>query len=380
MKRGRLTQQIDSLRKEMNNSMTAQFIEMLDVDKSKYIGKYIEGKRYISNEKQGYVLIKNVKSKQENILFHTTLDDEYARFKERELTGSNADLFQKLEREPAKFQVLAEKNASRKRLKSDSSDDGIGIKISKSGAIEGAIPKDEVEFMSSSSSSEESENESSIHISNKQKNVTETKQTVVNSQTDSIELSTDSASERFTIHLAEKKATDDDDNQHVTVSKQNSPSQTEKILVKDSAKIKECDVMKEICSTKETKKELEIEPIKKKESAIVILETNQQSNINDSNDVSPTTHLSNLSTHLGNTNPDVSPKNTSTINIVDKDNFINTSSSPPCTPSDILSPVESVEMSTEAFSHSEPVDDDQQPGPSSAIPVEVTFFLCLIEN
>ena len=65
---------------------------------------------------------------------------------------------------------------------------------------------------------------------------------------------------------------------------------------------------------------------------------------------------------------------------MDKDNFIDTSSSAPCTPSDILSPVESVEMSTEAFSHSEPVDDDQQPGPSSAIPVEVTFFLCLIEN
>ena len=86
MKRGHITQQIDSLRKEMNNSMTAQFISLYeDFDTSKLKNHQIEGRRYASNEKQSYILVKNVKKKEENAIFKTsTLDDDYNRFKEKD--------------------------------------------------------------------------------------------------------------------------------------------------------------------------------------------------------------------------------------------------------------------------------------------------------
>ena len=66
MKRGKITQQIDDLRKEMNSSMAAQLIELYDVDKTQYKNKKVDARSYISNEKQSYVLIKNVKDKGKN--------------------------------------------------------------------------------------------------------------------------------------------------------------------------------------------------------------------------------------------------------------------------------------------------------------------------
>uniref|UniRef100_A0A7M5UZP7 XPG N-terminal domain-containing protein n=1 Tax=Clytia hemisphaerica TaxID=252671 RepID=A0A7M5UZP7_9CNID len=180
MKRGQITHQIDELRKEMNSSMAAQFIELYhDVDQKKYKDKHIEGKRYVSNEKQGYVLIKkNVKDKSQNVLFQSSLDDDYARFKKREDDAAEnpADVFRKLEREPARFQTIVEKNASRKRLKSDSSDEGsvveVKIKVPRLTGPEAVTlskdvtqdtAKDEVELMSASSS-EESETDDTVNV------------------------------------------------------------------------------------------------------------------------------------------------------------------------------------------------------------------------
>lgn len=361
MKRGKLTQQIDSLRKEMNSSVTAQFIETVDVDKSKYMGKHIEGKRYISNEKQGYVLIKNVKSKQENVLFHATLDDEYAEFKERETAVSDANFFQRLEREPAKFQVLAEKNASRKRLMSDSSDDGY-IKIPKSDEIREEASKDEVEFMSCSSNSEESDAEVYTKVPNEQINLGDGKQILeninenVNNTMECMHLSKHPASEDSAILLAEKKNAKDS-SQHVTFSIQNEDLQTENILTNQIVEINERGATDKIC-VKESEEESVIE---RKSAKDILLETNKQSTIDGNNDITPTMPSSNLSTPFDYTNPILTPDDS----FVDASSVTNASS-------DILS---AVEMSTEMFPYRETLNDQQSGLDSSDIPLEVSFFI-----
>lgn len=184
MKRGRITHQIDQLRREMNSSMTAQFIQLygddININKGKLTFSQIESKQYASNEKQRYILIKNInkKAKNENTLFKTSLDDDYIRFKEKEeKTEEQLGLYQRLERPAAKFQILAEANAKRKRFGSDSSDELHDVvetrkKICKetsssslqNSATESNIVKDDVEYMSSDSSSsrQESDQEDSI--------------------------------------------------------------------------------------------------------------------------------------------------------------------------------------------------------------------------
>ena len=148
----------------MNSSMAAQFIQLYDdFDHSKHRDKVIEGKRYASNEKQSYLLVKNIKNKEENIIFQSTLDDDYNHFKERQQTGITTDHFKKLERKPAKFQFLTEQNAQRKRLASESSDE-MSVRCSKDEHkdktnVSSTIKPDPVEFMSSSS--DESGNEQS---------------------------------------------------------------------------------------------------------------------------------------------------------------------------------------------------------------------------
>ena len=175
MKRGRITQQIDQLRKDMNNSLTAQFIQLYDedIDLMNFTNKTIESKQYASNEKQRFILIKNRKAnapKNENTLFKTSLDDDYIRFQERKETATDEskNIFQKLERPAAKFQMIIDSNLKRKRLASDSSDEMNEMVTAKkpftqkeaSGPLDKSVEKDEVEFMSSDSSSgSEQENE-----------------------------------------------------------------------------------------------------------------------------------------------------------------------------------------------------------------------------
>jgi hypothetical protein len=157
----------------MNSSMAAQFIQLYDdFDHSKHKDKLIEGKRYASNENQSYLLVKNMKNKEENIIFQSNLDDDCNLFKERRQTGIKDDHYKKLERKPAKFQVLTEKNALRKRLASESSDEMISVgypkdKHREETKVSTTIKPDQVEFMSSSS--DESSNEES-RINSQQNN------------------------------------------------------------------------------------------------------------------------------------------------------------------------------------------------------------------
>ena len=164
MKRGKITQQIDQLRKDMNNSMTAQLIEQYDdFDKQFLKNKLIETKQLASDEKERYILIKNINAKEGNKLFQTSLDDDYLRFKQREETAEESDLFMRLERPPAKFQTIVDANAQRKRFGSDSSDDLSEIKENKNKTVNKVnnkaktpvIVQDEVEFMSDDSTTSE---------------------------------------------------------------------------------------------------------------------------------------------------------------------------------------------------------------------------------
>ena len=407
MKRGKLTQQIDSLRKEMNCSMAAQFIEMFDVDKNKYMGKHIEGKRYISNEKQGYVLIKNVKSKGENVLFHTTLDDEYSQFKEQEQTGSNADLFQKLEREPAKFQVLVEKNASRKRLMSDSSDDGIGIKIpigETVGKESVETAKDVVEFMSSSSCSEGSDGESSLQVPSEQQNKEKKNESGENKIKGIIDLS--ALTEKSVVLLERDKTANHD-------SQQSSSFQTENLLIlsKNSSNFNKSDGLNE--TFKDLKQQTEeaiivpgdaetLEPIKETASDRNLPVAENKELIDSNKFVSPTPSSSTPSNLLNLVDgsaksmetfdkADASPSTCTpfdflghvdsekSVNTFDDDDKVKASSS--TTPSDLLSPVDS-EKSTKSAENfdDKQANDEQQPGPSNAIPVEVSQILVLCKG
>lgn len=329
----------------MNSSMAAQFIEMLNVDKKDYLGKHIEGKRYASNEKQGYVLIKNVKNKGENALFHTTLDDEYARFKEREESGTNLEHFQKLEREPAKFQVLADKNALRKRLKSDSSDEGIEVKAQK---MDGEDMKNEVEFMSSSSSSS---------------NGSDTEQTITEQK--------EEEKSNLLIETKEIKDTIDDklneSNNYEMIDEQMTKSEEDanKITSSNEEAIEEGKTKpneksyKQVSTSQATSETPFIVVLSKeleetKDDPIIIPDDSNQTEQEDTNK-----NLSSLSLPL-----DHKSKQT---NDVDDNQSLPAPSSNTASPAHLLSPVDS----EKSFISVDNRIDDQQPGPSSAVPLEV---------
>lgn len=107
MKRGKITQQIDSLRKEMTNTLSEQFLEIHKDINFKSDQSHIESKRIASDSKASYIFIKAVKSKEENVLFNANLEDDYHQFKELdEESEEQSSHYRRLQRVPAKFEVL----------------------------------------------------------------------------------------------------------------------------------------------------------------------------------------------------------------------------------------------------------------------------------
>ncbi|XP_057301227.1 DNA excision repair protein ERCC-5 homolog isoform X2 [Hydractinia symbiolongicarpus] len=124
MKRGKITQQIDSLRKEMTNTLSDQFLEIHKDINFKSDQSYIESKRIASDSKASYIFIKAFKSKEENVLFNTNLEDDYHRFKELdEESNEQSSHYRRLQRVPAKFEVLKSLQPVGLKFLSDGSSD-----------------------------------------------------------------------------------------------------------------------------------------------------------------------------------------------------------------------------------------------------------------
>lgn len=185
MKRGKITHQIDGLRKEMKGTLSAVFLEVYS-DTLNYKDKKISTGKIASQSKERYVLIKKDKSNEKNILFHASLDDDYMRFQKRDNDNIQKEHFQKLERAPAKFDAMKNEDISIPALFSDeSTDDEAGyepcmkkprITLKEENVV------DEVEFMSSCTSSESEPEMDSQEKKNVIVDKTEWKQSEINTR------------------------------------------------------------------------------------------------------------------------------------------------------------------------------------------------------
>ena len=130
MKRGKITHQIDQLRREMNSNLSAEFLEVYSGNKQDFKGKQIDSKKIASSSRDRYILIKNPKSKEENVLFHTNI--EMSHFSEKQSNKEENDRFRKLDRLPSTFNAIRETNYNfPKFLSDDSSDDEISSLLQK---------------------------------------------------------------------------------------------------------------------------------------------------------------------------------------------------------------------------------------------------------
>ena len=124
MKRGKITHQIDQLRREMNSNLSAEFLEVYSGNKQDFKGKQIDSKKIASSSRDRYILIKNPKSKEENVLFHTNIETSH--FSEKQSNKEENDRFRKLDRLPSTFNAIRKANYNfPKFLSDDSSDDEI---------------------------------------------------------------------------------------------------------------------------------------------------------------------------------------------------------------------------------------------------------------
>ena len=130
MKRGKITHQIDQLRREMNSNLSAEFLEVYSGNKQDFKGKQIDSKKIASSSRDRYILIKNPKSKEENVLFHTNI--EMSHFSEKQSNKEENDRFRKLDRLPSTFNAIRKTNYNfPKFLSDDSSDDEIASLLQK---------------------------------------------------------------------------------------------------------------------------------------------------------------------------------------------------------------------------------------------------------
>lgn len=130
MKRGKITHQIDQLRREMNSNLSAEFLEVYSGNKQDFKGKQIDSKKIASSSRDRYILIKNPKSKEENVLFHTNI--EISHFSEKQSNKEENDRFRKLDRLPSTFNAIRKANYNfPKFLSDDSSDDEIASLLRK---------------------------------------------------------------------------------------------------------------------------------------------------------------------------------------------------------------------------------------------------------
>lgn len=130
MKRGKITHQIDQLRREMNSNLSAEFLEVYSGNKQDFKGKQIDSKKIASSSRDRYILIKNPKSKEENVLFHTNI--EMSHFSEKQSNKKENDRFRKLDRLPSTFNAIRKTNYNfPKFLSDDSSDDEIASLLQK---------------------------------------------------------------------------------------------------------------------------------------------------------------------------------------------------------------------------------------------------------
>ena len=130
MKRGKITHQIDQLRREMNSNLSAEFLEVYSGNKQDFKGKQIDSKKIASSSRDRYILIKNPKSKEENVLFHTNI--EMSHFSEKQSNKEENDRFRKLDRLPSTFNAIRKTNYNfPKFLSDDSSDDEIASLLRK---------------------------------------------------------------------------------------------------------------------------------------------------------------------------------------------------------------------------------------------------------
>ena len=130
MKRGKITHQIDQLRREMNSNLSAEFLEVYSGNKQDFKGKQIDSKKIASSSRDRYILIKNPKSKEENVLFHTNI--EMSHFIEKQSNKEENDRFRKLDRLPSTFNAIRKTNYNfPKFLSDDSSDDEIASLLQK---------------------------------------------------------------------------------------------------------------------------------------------------------------------------------------------------------------------------------------------------------
>lgn len=130
MKRGKITHQIDQLRREMNSNLSAEFLEVYSGNKQNFKGKQIDSKKIASSSRDRYVLIKNPKSKEENVLFNTNIETSH--FSEKQSNKEENDHFRKLDRLPSTFNAIRKANYNfPKFLSDDSSDDEIANLLKK---------------------------------------------------------------------------------------------------------------------------------------------------------------------------------------------------------------------------------------------------------
>ena len=130
MKRGKITHQIDQLRREMNSNLSAEFLEVYSGNKQDFKGKQIDSKKIASSSRDRYVLIKNPKSREENVLFHTNIETNH--FSEKRSNKEENDHFRKLDRLPSTFNAIRKaKYNFPKFLSDDSSDDEIANLLKK---------------------------------------------------------------------------------------------------------------------------------------------------------------------------------------------------------------------------------------------------------
>lgn len=150
--RGMITHRLDRLKKDMNDSMTTDFLDQINYKKFEPRNHSLELKKVRSDSKKGLFYIKQAKSKDENILFCSDLDNVYARFKQRE--NIEKGTFHKLERVPAKFESINTNDPSIKESvnqalnESDDDDSSVRIKTPKHSSFS-------VDILSDNSTSDE---------------------------------------------------------------------------------------------------------------------------------------------------------------------------------------------------------------------------------
>ncbi|XP_065643894.1 DNA excision repair protein ERCC-5 isoform X3 [Hydra vulgaris] len=152
VKRGKITDNIRSLRKEMNSSLSEEYLEYLNIEHDTKT-KEVQAKRLISNEKESFVFIKTDKSKEKNVLFSTNIEDGYTQFDMKKHKEEAAKL-KNIERVAAQFKKISYQFPNR-MLSDDSSDSSESSKETQLNSSGRSFLQENFEFMFNSSISDD---------------------------------------------------------------------------------------------------------------------------------------------------------------------------------------------------------------------------------